>query len=73
MVICDDFMDSPDISPAEPAATLKSNGIKPEFGDIVIALDMHMLRFIAITGIEEEPIGPHSENSWHPRRILCMG
>jgi hypothetical protein len=43
---------------AEPSAALKPDRVKPVLCDSGLSLYMDMPRFIAITGVEEEPIWP---------------
>lgn len=40
----------------KPTTVLQPDRIEPELRDIVIALDVDMTRFIAVTSIKEEPI-----------------
>jgi hypothetical protein len=49
----------------KPATTLKANWIKPKFRDFIIALDMNVPRFVAITRVEKESVLTFSQNSWH--------
>jgi hypothetical protein len=48
------------ISP-EPATTLQSDGIEPEFGYVLLTLNMNVGRLLAITGIKEKSIGTDSQ------------
>jgi hypothetical protein len=63
------FLDEPlyavDLISPEPAAILQSDGIEPEFGCVVLTLDMNMGWLLAITCINEESIGTDSQHSWH--------
>lgn len=49
----------------EAAAILQSNRLQPKLGEVVIALDMHMRRLIAITRIKEKPVRANSQNGRH--------
>jgi hypothetical protein len=51
------------ISP-EPASMLQSDGIEPESGCIILALDMNVRWLLAIACIEEESVGADSQRSW---------
>jgi hypothetical protein len=53
------------LRPGKPAASLKPHGLKPELGDILVTLHMHVLRLVSVAGIEEQPIGSDSENRRH--------
>jgi hypothetical protein len=44
---------------------LQPDGFQPEFGNLVLSLNMHMRRFISITGIEKDAIWTRSKYSWH--------
>ncbi len=50
---------------AETAASLQPDGIDPELGDIVVTLHVYVERFIPISGIEEEPVGPEPKYGRH--------
>jgi hypothetical protein len=54
-----------DLSPAEAAALLESNGIEPHLGAIRLALDVDVRRLVTIAGEEEEPVWTYAENSGH--------
>ena len=38
------------------AASLQSDGIEPDFRNLVVALHMHMRRLFSIAGVEEETV-----------------
>ena len=69
-MICDNAMNSGYLCPAKSPASLEPNWIKPEFRYLIITLDMHVLRLIAITRIEKEPIRANSQYSRHKRKVL---
>jgi hypothetical protein len=45
-----------DLLSAEAAASLKPRGIEPEFGYLIVTLDMYVGRLLTITRIEEETV-----------------
>ena len=53
MVFFDNLMNLADLRPVESAASLKPDRIKPELGNIIITLDVDVLRLIAITGVKK--------------------
>jgi len=55
------------------AAFLQPDRVNPKLGDMVLALDMHMRWFIAITCVKEEAIGPCSEYSRHASLSMQSG
>lgn len=54
----DQLVDATQLGPCEPRTSLKANGIEPELGLTVIALDMEMPRFLSVGRIEETGVGP---------------
>jgi hypothetical protein len=52
------------VSP-ESTATGQSDGIEPKLGNPVVPLRVNVGWLLTVTGIEEEPIGPYSEDSRH--------
>jgi hypothetical protein len=63
------FLDEPlyavDLISPESVAMLQSDGIEPEFGCIILTLDMNVGWLLAITCIKEESVGTDSQYSWH--------
>jgi len=53
MIFINNFVDSTNFYPAKSAATLQPDRIKPEFGNLIIALNMDMLKLILISCIKE--------------------
>jgi len=53
------------LHPREPTAALQANGVQPQFGDIIVAFDMNVGRLVPITGVEEEPVWPLTQNCRH--------
>ena len=47
-----------DFRSIEPAAAVQPDRIEPEFGDLVLTLDVDVRRLIAVIRIKEEPIRP---------------
>jgi len=56
MIFINNFVDSTNFYPAKSAATLQPDRIKPEFGNLIIALNMDMLKLILISCIKEKSI-----------------
>jgi hypothetical protein len=65
LVLLDQCEDTIDLLGAETVAALKVNGIKPKLHFTVIALDMHMRRFIPITCLKEKPVRSTAVYRWH--------
>ncbi len=64
-MIPDDFVDSTEFCSIEATASLQPDRIEPELGDLVLTLDVNVLRFIAIAGVKEQSIRAYSEYCWH--------
>ena len=62
-----------DFHPAESAAALQADRSQPELGNAVVAFDVDVGRFYAISGIEEESVGAAAEHGGHAGRILRIG
>ena len=60
-MIPDDFVNSTELCPT----SLQSDRIKPELGDLVLTLDVDVLRFIAIASVEEQSIRTYPEYRRH--------
>jgi len=58
-------LDSVDFLPAKPVTVLQADRFQPELGLAVIAFNMNMRRFVAVTGIEEKSIRTALEYSRH--------
>ena len=65
VMIPDDFVNSTEFCPIKATASLQPDRIEPEPGDLVLTLDVNVLRFIAIAGVEEQPVRPYPEYCWH--------
>jgi hypothetical protein len=65
VVLLDHIPNSSQFQAVEPSTALETNWVEPILRDPVIPLHMDMMRFITISGIEEEPIWSRSHNSRH--------
>jgi hypothetical protein len=57
LVPAQQFLDSTDLHPGKPPASLQPRRLKLELCNFVFALNMNMRRFLAVAGIEEESVG----------------
>ena len=64
-MIPDDFVVSTEFCSIKPNTFLQPDWIEPEPGDLVLALDVNVLRFIAIAGVEEQSVRAYPEYCWH--------
>jgi hypothetical protein len=64
----DDLLNPADLRPGKSTTPLQPNWVKPKFCDFVLALNMHMWRFIAISSIEEKTKWPDPQYGWHLRQ-----
>jgi len=55
-IFLDNGSNTRDFRPTKSSASLQSNGSEPEFGHMVVALHVHMEGFLAIAGVEIEPV-----------------
>ena len=53
---------------SEAAALVAADGIKPELGEVLVALHVDVRRLGPVTGVEEEPVGASPEHGRHPER-----
>lgn len=60
-----DFVVSTEFCSIKPNTSLQPDRIEPEPGDLVLALDVNVLRFIAIAGVEEQSVRAYPEYCWH--------
>jgi len=60
-----EFADVSNIASTKPSARLQSHWIKPKLRQVVIALNVNVLRFVAVPGVKEEPIGSNSQCRRH--------
>lgn len=58
-------LDSPEFLAREASASLETDWIEPKLRFVIITFDMHVWRFITITGIEEESVWTNSQNGGH--------
>jgi len=54
------LLDAVEFTATKTAAALQSHRIEPELGNSIIAFNVDMFWFVAITGVEEEPIRSNS-------------
>lgn len=64
-MIPDDFVDATELCPSKPTASLQSDRIEPELSDLVLTLDVNMLRLVAIARVEEQSVRAYPEYCWH--------
>jgi len=72
-VSLDDFLDRKEFVRSEPAAAIKHDRIDPEFGRVLVSLNVDMWRFLTIVCVEEKPVGSDSQGSWHDKTLLGSG
>lgn len=65
MVFLYDLLNSIQFTSIETAASMESDGMKPEFCCAVIAFNMDMHRLVPIRRVKEEPIGADSKCGGH--------
>jgi hypothetical protein len=56
LVFLDQLLDTTDLFTTKPLIILEANWGEPEFGFILIAFNMYVGWFIAVSGIAEKPI-----------------
>jgi len=65
-VVClDELLEPIEFLSAEATTILHPHRDKPEFGHLLVALDVHVGWFITITRIEEESVRAKTQDSWH--------
>jgi len=69
MMLVNNTVDLPYLSPAEPTALLQSDRIQPELCDFFIALNMNMMWFVSVTRIEEKPKRTNPKHCGHLIRL----
>jgi hypothetical protein len=69
----DDFLDRKELVRPEPAAAVEHDRIDPEFGRVLVSLNVDMWRFLTIVCVEEKPVGSDSQGSWHDKTLLGSG
>jgi hypothetical protein len=65
VMIPDDFVDSTELCPIKATASLQPDRIEPQLGDLVLTLDVNVLRFIAIACVKEQSVRTYPEYRWH--------
>jgi hypothetical protein len=61
----DDLLDPADLDSRKSTTSLQPDWVEPEFCHLILTFYMHMRRFIAISGVKEEPKWSNSQNRWH--------
>jgi len=61
-----------DLISVETPAILKPDGVKPEFGLIIVTLNVNVRRLVSIARVKEESIGTNSQYSWHYCPLLLL-
>jgi hypothetical protein len=64
-MIPDDFVDSTEFCPSKATASLQPDRIEPELSDLVLTLDVNMLRFVSIASVEEQSVRAYPEYCRH--------
>lgn len=64
-MVHDDFVDSTELRSSKATASLQPDRIEPELRDLVLTLDVNMLRFVAIARVEEQSVRAYPEYGWH--------
>ena len=70
-MLADQRSDPVQLRAPEPAALVEADGVKPEFGQVLIALHVDVRWLGPVTGVEEEPVGASPEHCRHAER--CHG
>jgi hypothetical protein len=53
------FLDSPNFRTGESTTPLQPSRLEPELCDLTFTLNMNMWRFVAVSCIKEETVGPN--------------
>jgi len=65
-VMClDELLDPVEFLSAEATTILHPHGDKPEFGNLLVTLDMHVGWLITVPRIEKESVWTNTQNGWH--------
>jgi hypothetical protein len=65
-VMClDELLDPVEFLSAEATTILHPHGAKPEFGNLLVTLNMHVGRLITVPRIEKESVWTNTQNGWH--------
>lgn len=64
-MIPDDFVNSTEFCSSKPITPLQPDRVEPEPDDLVLLLDVNVLRSIAIAGVEEQSVRAYPEYCWH--------
>jgi len=68
-VLFHDFLDREEFIRTEAATPIEDDWINPEFGCVLVTLDMDMRWFFTVVCIEEKPIGTDTQRGWHKGTI----
>lgn len=60
-----ELLDSTYFRPGESTTPLQTDRIKPKLRNFGLTFDVNMWRFIAVTCVEEEPVGPNPQYCRH--------
>jgi len=65
-VMClDELLDPVEFLSAEATTILHPHGDKPEFGNLLVTLDMHVGWLITVPRIEKESVWTNTQDGWH--------
>ena len=64
-VVLNKFPDASNIGSTEPSACLQSHGFKPELRQVIVALNVNVLRLIPVTGVKEESLRSNPQYRRH--------
>src|SRR5260370_30342296 len=63
--LLDELLNAIDFAAAKSATSVQSHRIEPELSNIILPLNMHMFRFVAIASVKVEPIRSNSQYGGH--------
>jgi hypothetical protein len=70
-VMClDELLDPVEFLAAEATTILHPHGDKPEFGNLLVTLDMHVGWLITVPRIEKESVWTNTQDGWHNDSFL---
>jgi hypothetical protein len=70
LVYFNQFLDAVNLGATEAPIALQADGLKPEFGGVIITLNVDMGWLVTIASIAEKPIGASSEQCWHAEKLI---
>jgi hypothetical protein len=65
MMCLNELLDPVEFLSAEATTILHPHGDKPEFGNLLVTLNMHVGWLITIPRIEKESVWTNTQNGWH--------